>query len=76
MDDDTKAYYERKSKQYREELKAWEHTWLKDTGKKPSRSDIKGNPDIGKSSPSQTHFWMLTMVSEQVQAFSEGAGYS
>lgn len=47
MDDDTRSYYERKSKQYREELKTWEHAWLKDQGKKPSRSDIKNNPEIG-----------------------------
>jgi hypothetical protein len=49
MEDDTRAYYERKSKQYREELKTWEHNWLKDHGQKPSRSDIKSNPDIGSS---------------------------
>lgn len=49
MDDNTRTYYERKSKQYREELKTWEHNWLKDHGQKPSRSDIKNNPDIGSS---------------------------
>lgn len=60
MDDDTRSYYERKSKQYREELKSWEHAWLKDNGTKPSRSDIKNNPDIGRPIQSRCLCKILT----------------
>ncbi|KAB5533650.1 DNA replication regulator SLD2 [Coniochaeta sp. 2T2.1] len=49
MDDTTRAEYESKSQALRAELKQWETSWAKThDGKKPSRDDIKNNPDIGQ----------------------------
>ncbi|KAK4447723.1 putative dna replication regulator sld2 protein [Podospora aff. communis PSN243] len=49
MDSETKARYEGESLALRAELKTWESAWAKDhSGKKPSREDIKQNPDIAQ----------------------------
>ncbi|KAK3990879.1 putative DNA replication regulator sld-2 [Cladorrhinum sp. PSN332] len=49
MDDQTKAEYESQSLQVRAELKKWETDWADShNGKKPSRNDIKQNPDIAQ----------------------------
>ncbi|KAK0649390.1 DNA replication/checkpoint protein [Cercophora newfieldiana] len=49
MDSETKARYEGQSLALRAELKTWEGSWAKDHGgKKPSREDIKQNPDIAQ----------------------------
>lgn len=51
MDDTTRAEYETQSQALRTELKQWESAWAKThDGKKPSRDDIKQNPDIGMCS--------------------------
>ena len=48
MDDTARTEYETKSQAIRAELKQWETSWAKThDGKKPSRDDIKQNPDIG-----------------------------
>lgn len=48
MDDITRADYETRSQTIRAELKQWETSWAKThAGNKPSRDDIKQNPDIG-----------------------------
>ncbi|KAK5661755.1 hypothetical protein OQA88_9856 [Cercophora sp. LCS_1] len=47
MDTQTKAQYEAQSQELRVQLKAWENDWAKShDGSKPSRNDIKQNPDI------------------------------
>ncbi|KAJ9165154.1 DNA replication/checkpoint protein [Coniochaeta hoffmannii] len=47
MDDTTRSEYETQSQTLRAELKQWETSWAKNhDGKKPSRDDIKQNPDI------------------------------
>ncbi|KAK0721533.1 DNA replication/checkpoint protein [Apiosordaria backusii] len=49
MDDQAKAEYELQSLQVRAELKKWETDWAAEHGgNKPSRDDIKQNPDIAK----------------------------
>ncbi|KAK4226641.1 putative DNA replication regulator sld-2 [Podospora fimiseda] len=49
MDDQTKAEYESLSLQVRADLKKWEADWADShNGKKPSRNDIKQNPDIAQ----------------------------
>ena len=49
MDADEREVYEKQSQDLRLELKKWETQWARDhKGKKPSRNDIKQNPDIGK----------------------------
>lgn len=48
MDQDERASYESQSQRLRAELKIWENKFAKTSnGKKPSRDDIKQNPDIG-----------------------------
>lgn len=50
MDSQTKAQYEAQSQELRAQLKTWENDWAKShDGSKPSRNDIKQNPDIGTS---------------------------
>ncbi len=50
MDETTRAEYESNCQSLRVHLKTWESTWAKENGgKKPSRADIKNNPDIGMS---------------------------
>ncbi|KAK1829386.1 putative dna replication regulator sld2 protein [Podospora conica] len=47
MDAQTRAKYESQSQDLRVDLKTWENNWAKSHhGKKPSRDDIKQNPDI------------------------------
>ncbi|KAG5969614.1 hypothetical protein E4U58_001309 [Claviceps cyperi] len=47
MDDETKALYEKKSKDLRAQLKRWENEWAQThDGKKPGRQDIKDNAEI------------------------------
>ncbi|OAA77316.1 DNA replication regulator SLD2 [Akanthomyces lecanii RCEF 1005] len=47
MDDTIKASYERNSKELRADLKKWESDWAAGhNGSKPSRQDIKDNPNI------------------------------
>ncbi|KAH8903673.1 hypothetical protein BR93DRAFT_176426 [Coniochaeta sp. PMI_546] len=49
MDDITRADYETRSQTIRAELKQWETSWAKThAGNKPSRDDIKQNPDIAQ----------------------------
>ncbi|KLU84707.1 DNA replication regulator SLD2 [Magnaporthiopsis poae ATCC 64411] len=49
MDQDERASYESQSQQLRAELKVWESKFAKTSnGKKPSRDDIKRNPDIAR----------------------------
>ncbi|OIW26485.1 hypothetical protein CONLIGDRAFT_683461 [Coniochaeta ligniaria NRRL 30616] len=49
MDDTTRSDYESRSQTIRAELKLWETSWAKThEGKKPSRDDIKQNPDIAQ----------------------------
>lgn len=51
MDTQTRAKYESQSQDLRADLKTWENDWAKtNRGKKPSRDDIKQNPDIGMRS--------------------------
>ena len=48
MDEKSRASYESESLQLRVELKKWEADWAAaHGGKKPDRSDIKQNPEIG-----------------------------
>ncbi|KAK0673718.1 putative DNA replication regulator sld-2 [Cercophora samala] len=49
MDDQARAEFELQSLQVRAELKKWETDWQEEHGgSKPSRNDIKQNPDIAK----------------------------
>ncbi|KAK4198820.1 putative DNA replication regulator sld-2 [Triangularia verruculosa] len=48
MDDQARAGFEAQSLQVRAELKKWETDWQTEHGSKPSRDDIKQNPDIAK----------------------------
>lgn len=49
MDDTTRRDYESRSQTIRAELKQWETSWARThEGKKPSRDDIKQNPDIAQ----------------------------
>ncbi|KAK4664988.1 uncharacterized protein QC763_509470 [Podospora pseudopauciseta] len=49
MDDQARAEFELQSLQVRAELKKWETDWQEEHGgNKPSRNDIKQNPDIAK----------------------------
>ena len=49
MDENIRAEYESKSKDLRADLKKWESEWATShNGKKPERSDIKSNRDIGE----------------------------
>ena len=48
MDATRKAALETESQALRADLKGWEHRWSSEhNGAKPSRNDIKANPDIG-----------------------------
>ena len=48
MDVEAQEAHEKQSHDLRLELKKWETKWAKNhNGKKPSRDDIKQNPDIG-----------------------------
>ena len=53
MDAQNKAKFESQSQELRADLKTWENDWAKShSGQKPSRDDIKQNPEIGMfSSP-------------------------
>ncbi|KAK4178584.1 putative DNA replication regulator sld-2 [Triangularia setosa] len=49
MDDQARAKYEQQSLEVRAELKKWETDWQEEHGgNKPSRDDIRQNPDIAK----------------------------
>ncbi|KAK1753077.1 putative dna replication regulator sld2 protein [Echria macrotheca] len=49
MDAEKKAKYEAQSQELRVQLKTWENDWAKaHGGNKPSRNDIKQNPDIAQ----------------------------
>lgn len=49
MDEPQKLNYENQSRELRAGLKQWEGDWAKTHhGRKPSRDDIKQNPDIGE----------------------------
>ena len=49
MDENEKQKYEATAQELRAELKHFEGDWAKQNGgSKPSRDDIKNNPDIGK----------------------------
>lgn len=49
MDENERKEYEVTAKELRAELKQFEGDWAKQNGgSKPSRGDIKNNPEIGK----------------------------
>lgn len=51
MDEVEKKKYEASAQELRTDLKQFEGEWAKqNNGSKPSREDIKNNPDIGKVS--------------------------
>lgn len=76
MDTQTRAKYESQSQDLRADLKTWENNWAKtNRGKKPSRDDIKQNPDIGMhsalSSFTKTRSNILTRAAQKYKQYSK-----
>ncbi|KAI1099468.1 DNA replication/checkpoint protein [Jackrogersella minutella] len=57
MDDSERQKYEEETKQLRADLKRFETDWAnRNAGSKPSREDIKENPDIARKYKKYNHF--------------------